>query len=52
MHGIDKRIEDRTGINVIIAEDPMSCVAVGTGKALDELEKLEGNSLNKRAPYL
>ena len=52
MHGIDKRIKDRTGINVIIAEDPMSCVAVGTGKALDELEKLEGNSLNKRAPYL
>ena len=52
MYGIDKRIEDRTGINVIIAEDPMSCVAVGTGKALDELEKLEGNSLNKRAPYL
>lgn len=52
MYGIDKRIKDRTGINVIIAEDPMSCVAVGTGKALDELEKLEGNSLNKRAPYL
>ncbi len=52
LHGIDKRIEDRTGINVIIAEDPMSCVAVGTGKALDELEKLEGNSLNRRAPYL
>lgn len=52
MYGIDRRIEDRTGINVIIAEDPMSCVAVGTGKALDELEKLEGNSLNKRAPYL
>ncbi|MBQ4649513.1 MAG: rod shape-determining protein [Firmicutes bacterium] len=52
MYGIDKRIEDRTGINVIIAEDPMSCVAIGTGKALDELEKLEGNSLNKRAPYL
>ena len=52
MHGIDKRIEDRTGINVIIAEEPMSCVAVGTGKALDELDKLESNSLNKRAPYL
>ena len=52
MNGIDKRIQDRTGIKVIIAEDPMSCVAVGTGKALYELEKLEGNSLNKRAPYL
>lgn len=52
LYGIDKRIEERTGIKVIIAEDPKSCVAIGTGKALDELEKLEGNSLNRRAPYL
>ncbi|MGN0712260.1 MAG: rod shape-determining protein, partial [Anaerovoracaceae bacterium] len=52
LYGIDKRIEDRTGIKVIIAEDPKSCVAIGTGKALNELEALEGNSLNRRAPYL
>ncbi len=52
LYGIDKRIEDRTAINVVIAEDPKSCVAVGTGKSLDILEKLEGNSLNRRAPYL
>jgi len=52
LHGIDKRIEDRTGIKVIIADDPKSCVAIGTGKALNELEALEGNSLNRRAPYL
>ena len=52
LHGIDKRIEERTGIKVIVAEDPKSCVAIGTGKALDELDRLEGNSLNRRAPYL
>ena len=52
LYGIDKRIEDRTAITVITAEDPKSCVAVGTGKSLDILEKLEGNSLNRRAPYL
>ncbi len=52
LYGIDRRIEERTGIKVIIAEDPKSCVAIGTGKALDSLEKLEGNSLNKKAPYL
>ena len=52
LYGIDKRIQDRTGIDVKIAEEPMSCVAIGTGKALDELYRLEGNSLNKRAPYL
>lgn len=50
--GIDKRIEDRTAIKVVVAEDPKSCVAVGTGKSLDILEKLEGSSLNRRAPYL
>lgn len=52
LNGIDKRIEDRTAIKVRIAEDPKSCVAVGTGKSLDILEKLESSSLNRRAPYL
>ena len=52
LYGIDKRIEDRTGIKVIIADDPKTCVAIGTGKALNELDALEGNSLNRRAPYL
>lgn len=52
MYGIDRRIEDRTGIKVIIAEDPKSCVAVGTGKALNELDSLKTNYLNKKEPYL
>ena len=52
MYGIDRRIEERTGIKVTIAEDPKSCVAIGTGKSLDMLEKLESNALNRRAPYL
>lgn len=52
LYGLDKRIKDRTGIEVIIAENPMECVALGTGKALEDLEKLEGNSLNRRAPYI
>ena len=51
LYGIDKRIEERTGIKVTIAEDPKSCVAIGTGRALDELDKLGGNALNRRAPY-
>ena len=48
MYGIDKRIEERTGIKVIIADDPASCVAVGTGKALDSLDKLSSNPMNKK----
>lgn len=52
LYGIDKRIENRTGIKVTIAEDPKSCVAIGTGQALNNLDVLEKNALNRRAPYL
>ena len=41
IYGIDKIIEDATGIKVMIAEDAISCVAIGTGKALDNLNALE-----------
>ena len=30
--------DPETGLPVVIAEDPLSCVAIGTGKALDEQE--------------
>lgn len=52
LRGIDKRIEQRTGIKVVIANDPMSCVAVGTGSALEQLDAIENNSMNKRKPYM
>lgn len=52
LYGIDKRIKERTGIEVMIAEDAMACVAKGTGKALDSIESLENSSLNKRKPYI
>lgn len=39
--GLDKLIQEKTGINVMIAEDSISCVAIGTGKALDNLDKLD-----------
>ena len=32
----DKRFSKETGLPVHIAEDPLSCVAIGTGKALDQ----------------
>ena len=44
--GLDKLIEERTGIQVMIAEDAVSCVAMGTGKALNHIELLEtGNAV-------
>ena len=39
--GLDKLLQDRTGINVMIAEDAVSCVALGTGKALDNLDTID-----------
>ena len=35
---IDKRFSKETGLPVNIADDPLSCVAIGTGKALDDQE--------------
>ena len=39
--GLDKLLQERTGINVMIAQDTVSCVALGTGKALDNLDSLD-----------
>ena len=40
--GLDKLLQAKTGINVMIANDAVSCVALGTGKALDNLDSLDG----------
>ena len=39
--GLDKLLREKTGINVMIANDAVSCVALGTGKALDTLDALD-----------
>ena len=39
--GLDKLLQEKTGINVMIANDTVSCVAIGTGKALDDLDTLD-----------
>lgn len=52
LDGMDRRIEERTGIHVIVAEDPKSCVAIGTGKALDNIDVYTNSNINKRKPYI
>lgn len=37
LRGLEKLIESRIGINTMTAENPMICVAVGTGQYLDYL---------------
>ena len=36
LKNIDKRFSKETGLPVHIADDPLACVAIGTGKALDQ----------------
>lgn len=48
LHGLDKRIEERLGIKVVIAEEPLACVAKGTGTALGSLDLLETGGTFKR----
>ena len=42
--GLDKLLHEQTGINVMIADDAISCVAIGTGKALDNLDSLDAKN--------
>lgn len=46
---LDKLIVDETGMPVHIADEPLDCVAIGTGKALDSIDVLKKSSnQNKR----
>ena len=38
LKNIDKRFSKETGLPVFIADDPLTCVAIGTGKALEQEE--------------
>ncbi|MDO5601836.1 MAG: rod shape-determining protein [Oscillospiraceae bacterium] len=40
LRGLDQLINNETGIDVHVAEEPLDCVAAGTGKVLDNVELL------------
>jgi rod shape-determining protein MreB and related proteins len=41
LHGIDQLLAEQLKVPVFIAEDPMDCVAKGTGIMLENIDKLE-----------
>lgn len=43
LHGLSTLISRETGLPVYIAEDPISCVALGTGKALANFDLISRN---------
>jgi len=40
IRGFDRLLTKQTGIPVHVAEDPLSCVALGCGRALDQIETI------------
>ena len=36
MAGLDEYLRDETGLPVTVAEDPLTCVAIGTGRAMED----------------
>lgn len=43
LKGIDKMIEKKTGVKTYIADEPLDCVALGTGEALTHIDILSQN---------
>jgi rod shape-determining protein MreB len=39
LRNIDSLISEETGLPVILAEDPLTCVAIGGGRALELIDK-------------
>ena len=53
MQGFDKLIESKTGIKAVIADDPTTCVAIGTGVSLESMDIIQaaGTSVAERKHY-
>jgi len=43
LHGIDKLLAEELKVPVLIAENPMDCVAIGTGMLLENLDRINKN---------
>jgi rod shape-determining protein MreB len=40
LHGLDRLLMEETGLPVIVAENPLTCVVRGTGMALEKIDRL------------
>ncbi|MCE4046880.1 MULTISPECIES: rod shape-determining protein [Bacillaceae] len=48
LRNLDKIISEETKMPVVIAEDPLDCVATGTGKALDHIHLFKNKAKDSR----
>lgn len=51
LYGLDSLIRQRTGINAIIADQAVSCVAIGTGKYIEFVSAGKGTDLTRTNKY-
>lgn len=51
LYGLDKRIQEHTGISATVADDPVTCVARGTGLALEHLDVLSDGLIHLSRSY-
>ena len=42
LHGISERLEHETGMPIVIAQNPLFAVAIGSGQSLEEFDALKG----------
>ena len=49
LRGLTQLISEQTGLPVILADDPMTAVVMGTGRVLDELDQLRESRFYKHA---
>ena len=50
LRGLPQLISDRTGMTVTLAEEPLTCVATGSGMALEHYDQLGMTSSARRRP--
>ena len=48
IQNLDKLLSSKTGMPVYIADEPLDCVVRGTGKTLEDLERLKTVLINSR----
>ncbi|TWN81529.1 hypothetical protein CHCC14427_4451 [Bacillus paralicheniformis] len=46
LNGLDQLLAEELKVPVLVAENPMDCVAVGTGVMLDNMDKLPKRKLS------
>ena len=42
LHGLDARLQEETGMPIVVARDALNCVAIGSGQCLEEFDVLRG----------